>query len=207
MNEMYYENLLNIETSGKYPWTSKIYHPYEATTYEALNLLLQSYKVNPNSHIVDFGSGKGRFSFYMNKFLNVSVTGVEMDENLYKKSIENKQRYFKMVEPLNTDINFRLGMAENFEIKDYYNIFYFFNPFSLEIFKKVVFNIIDAIKFSNREIDIILHYPIKECVEFMESLNVFSTYKEIRLPNFEEIIDENHFLYKRRRFLIYTINK
>lgn len=203
MSEIYYENLLNIESSGKYDWTSMVYHPYEATSYDALNLLFKNYKVDTNSFFIDFGSGKGRFSFYVNHFFNISVKGIEMDKDLYEKSLKNKSSYLNSRQLKNSNIEFDLGLAENLEIKNSYNKFYFFNPFSIEIFKKVIFNIIESIKTYPRDVDIILHYPIKEYVDYMDSIDTFVNYKDIKLPNFNEITDPGHFLYNRRKFLIY----
>ena len=45
MKEKYYEELLNIKTTGDQSWdeTKKCYHPYEPTPYFALDKLFESY--------------------------------------------------------------------------------------------------------------------------------------------------------------------
>ena len=45
MKEKYYEELLNIKTTGDQSWdeTKKCYHPYEPTPYFALDKLFETY--------------------------------------------------------------------------------------------------------------------------------------------------------------------
>ena len=47
MKEKYYEELLNIKTTGDQSWdeTKKCYHPYEPTPYFALDKLFESYYI------------------------------------------------------------------------------------------------------------------------------------------------------------------
>ena len=70
MKESQYEELLNIKTTGEELWSEKIKHnhPYQATSYDALEKLFENYIVNKDDYIVDFGCGKGRLNFYINYF-------------------------------------------------------------------------------------------------------------------------------------------
>ena len=51
---------------------------------------------------------------------------------------------------------FQYGLAEQYEIQKTENIFYFFNPFSADIFKKVVKNIMKSYEEHNRTMHLIL---------------------------------------------------
>ncbi|EPZ54540.1 hypothetical protein H477_3680 [[Clostridium] sordellii ATCC 9714] len=44
MDEQFYEKLLNIDTTGEKLWDESIthYHPYQATSYIALDILLNN---------------------------------------------------------------------------------------------------------------------------------------------------------------------
>ena len=97
MKEKYYEELLNIKTTGDQSWdeTKKCYHPYKPTPYFALDKLFESYYINEKDSVIDFGCGKGRLNFYLNYNYNCNVLGIEMDENFYNQCMENKKEYLK----------------------------------------------------------------------------------------------------------------
>ena len=99
MKEKYYEELLNIKTTGDQSWdeTKKCYHPYEPTPYFALDKLFENYHINENDSVIDFGCGKGRLNFYLNYNYRCNVLGIEMDENFYNQCMENKKEYLKNV--------------------------------------------------------------------------------------------------------------
>ena len=144
MKEKYYEELLNIKTTGDQSWdeTKKCYHPYEPTPYFALDKLFESYYINEKDSVIDFGCGKGRLNFYLNYNYNCNVLGIEMDENFYNQCMENKKEYLKNNKREEDKINFLCTLAQEYEISDKDNKFYFFNPFSVHIFMKVVENIL-----------------------------------------------------------------
>ena len=108
MKEKYYEELLNIKTTGDQSWdeTKKCYHPYEPTPYFALDKLFESYYINEKDSVIDFGCGKGRLNFYLNYNYNCNVLGIEMDENFYNQCMENKKEYLKNNKREEEKINF-----------------------------------------------------------------------------------------------------
>ena len=139
MKEKQYEELLNIKTIGDQSWdeTKKCYHPYEPTPYFALDKLFENYNINEEDSIIDFGCGKGRLNFYINYFFKANVTGVEMDENYYKQCLINKENYLSKNKRKSSSIDFECCYAQDYTIKEYENKFYFFNPFSVVIFRKI----------------------------------------------------------------------
>ncbi|MGL4570414.1 MAG: class I SAM-dependent methyltransferase [Clostridium sp.] len=201
MNEQYFEKLLNIKTSG----TQKIfnesihYNRYEPTSYEALNTLFEQYTINNSDSILDFGCGKGRLNFYIHYYFNASVTGIEMDNYFYHEAMENRADYFKKHKKNKSPINFSNSFAQEYNISHRDNKFYFFNPFSVQIFSKVVENILISLEKHERSVDIILYYPSEDYIYFLENKTSFTLSKEVILPN----------LYKhdnRERFLIYSLS-
>lgn len=199
MNEKYYERQLNIKTSGQQKsfFNESIhYHRYEPTSYHALNILSESYKFSAKDGIVDFGCGKGRVAFYINYLFNSSVTGIEMNKFFYKKAVDNKKKYLQLNKNKKDNINFINCYAERYSINPSDNKFYFFNPFSVLIFAKVINNILTSMEEYRRTIDVILYYPSSDYVYYLYAKSVFQLVDEIKVP----------YLYEsdpRHRFLIY----
>lgn len=185
MDEQYYEKLLNIKTSGvqKNFDDSMHYNRYEPTSYSTLKILSEKYTFNSEDSIVDFGCGKGRLNFYINYFFDCTITGVEMNSFFYKEAVENKKNYLKKHNKKKDNINFVNCFAEDYNINPYDNKFYFFNPFSIQIFIKVIRNILISIEEYERNIDVILYYPSDDYIYFLENNTSFILYEEIKLPN------------------------
>lgn len=200
MNEQDYETLLNIKTSGKQNLdeTSLHYNRYEPTEYSSLDKLFKEYKLNSNDSIVDFGCGKGRLNFYINHFFDLNVTGIEMNHFFYEEALNNKQKYITKHKKHSGNINFYCCLAEDYKIKPNDNKFYFFNPFSLQIFMKVLENILVSVEENKRQVDLILYYPSDDYIFFLENYTLFMLIKEVRLENFK---NDN-----RERFLVYRLS-
>lgn len=200
MKEQYYENLLNIKTSGKQDLdeTTIHYNRYEPTSYDSLNSLFEEYKITETDSVVDFGCGKGRLNFYLNYLFNCNVTGIEMNTYFYKQALSNKKSYLSKTKAESDKINFVCTLAEQYQIKENDNKFYFFNPFSVEIFMKVLDNILGSVYEFKRDIELILFYPSDDYIFFLNEYTLFSLQKEIRLDTFKSD--------SRDRFLIYKMS-
>ncbi|MDF2947167.1 MAG: methyltransferase [Bacillales bacterium] len=197
MTEDFYDEILNVSTCGDQNGFNKIYHyhRYEATPYSALETLFETYKLRSSDHCVDFGCGKGRLNFYINHLFNSTVIGVEMNKLFYHDAIENLNSFNKKSKD---KIHFHCCLAEEYDITPFDNRFYFFNPFSDQIFITVVNNILRSYEEKNREIDLVLYYPSEDYIYFLENNTVFELISEIRLP---ELYNTNN----QERFLIYRI--
>jgi SAM-dependent methyltransferase len=198
MDEQYYEKLLNIKTSGEQKIFNESihYHRYEPTSYSALETLSKEYEFTAEDSIVDFGCGKGRFNFYVNHFFNSTVTGIEMNKFFYSEAIENTKTYFQTNKNKKGSVNFFNCLAERYDIKPSDNKFYFFNPFSMQIFAKVINNILNSKEEYDRTLDAILYYPSSDFTYFLDTGSPFLPIKEIKVP----------YLYNkdpRHKFLIY----
>lgn len=200
MDDFYYEKLFNIKTTGEQKGFYESYHynRYEATSYLALETLFKKYKVTSHDCIVDFGCGKGRLSFYINYYFNSNVTGIEMNNNYFNACINNKKNYLKSYSKQKNKIEFLNQFAEEYTVSSSDNKFYFFNPFSLQIFMKVIKNILLSIEKHPRDIELILYYPSDDYIYYLENYTGFSLTQEITIPNLI-LID------KRQKFLIYKL--
>ncbi|MDM5328576.1 methyltransferase [Neobacillus sp. CF12] len=200
MKEMNYDELLNIETEGNQRGYNKSfhYHRYEPTPYSALEKLFAEYELTSSDHIVDFGCGKGRLNFFIHHLFQSSVTGVEMNEKLFEEALENKASYLIKAKENKGKIQFHCCLAEKYEIHPLDNTFYFFNPFTIPIFWKIINNILVSVEEFKREVDVILYYPSEDYIYYLENHTSFELIKEVQLPG----LYENN---GNERFLIYRL--
>lgn len=201
MKEKYYEKLLNINTIGNQDWkkTSIHNHPYEPTLYIALEELFKNYQLLENDYVVDFGCGMGRLLFFINYYFKSNVTGIEVNERYYKEALYNKINYEKISRKYSDKINFICTKAQNYKIKDLENKFYFFNPFSIHIFSKVIDNILKSYEENPRNMDIIMYYPSQEYLDFLDYKTPFMMYKEILLKDL-------YYKDDKEKFVIYSLH-
>ncbi|WP_409276203.1 SAM-dependent methyltransferase [Neobacillus sp. SCS-31] len=197
--ERYKDALLNIKTAGSQKGFLKSvhYHPYEPTPYEALDALFAEYQLGSRDSLVDFGCGKGRLPFYANYVFNAHVTGVEMNEVFYHEAIQNRNSYLSKMKKRADKLHFHCCLAEDYQIQPGENKFYFFNPFTLSIFIKVVNRILESAERSPRDIDLILYYPSGDYIQFLEYDTGFELVKEVVLPNLYEKNPNERFLVYR----------
>ena len=197
MKEFLSDKKLNIKTTGDQKGFLKSVHHnrYEPTPYSSLDLLFIEYRMNSRDHIVDFGCGKGRLNFYINYVFDASVVGIEANEALFYEALENKDRYLQNFKNRADKIDFQFCLAEDYQISPSDNCFYFFNPFSVQLFMNVINNIIISAENYEREVDLILYYPSEDYIYYLETQTSFELEKEIKLP------DNN----PNERFLIYRM--
>ncbi|WP_307191742.1 class I SAM-dependent methyltransferase [Mesobacillus stamsii] len=197
MIENQFDKLLNIKTTGEQKgfMTSIHYHRYEPTPYSALETFFNEYNMSSHDQIVDFGCGKGRLNFYLHHHFKASVVGVEMNETFYLEALKNKQSYLNNYRNRGDRITFYCLLAEEYDISPNENKFYFFNPFTVQIFMTVIKNIMISFEKHPREIDLILYYPSEDYLFFLENQTTFELVKEVNLL-------ENN---PNERFLVYRL--
>ena len=183
MNESLFEELLNIETTEiEYGFPKIIhYHRYEPTPYNGLEKLFSNYEMPPNSRLVDIGCGKGRVPIYIHYKFQIPVVGIEVDALMYKMALQNKDAYVRKVAKRSSPIHFVNMLAQQYEIDTCDNVFFFFNPFSIQIFRKVVQNILRSFEKNPRIMDIILYYPAQDYLHFLLYETNFKLIEEVDL--------------------------
>ncbi|MFK2826613.1 methyltransferase [Bacillus sp. B190/17] len=196
MNEKQRDQQLQIKTTGmrEKPHSSIHCNRYEATPYIALDELFYEYELERSDRVVDFGCGKGRLPFYIHDRFAVSVTGIEINEQLYQEALENQKNYMKRGRRKEGSIHFECCPAEKYEIKRLDNRFYFFNPFSIQVFMKVIRNILLSVEENDRPIDVILYYPTTEYVHFLEIQTTFQLLAEVKVRGLYEKNENERFL-------------
>ena len=164
--------LLNINTSGIDESKEDFHHNrYEATPYEVLDCLIESGYILKESKIIDYGCGKGRVALYLNHQIGCDVIGVDYNDQLISIANENKKR-------LDSNVEFYCVNAEKYEITDE-DSFYFFNPFSEKILRKVINKIIISIYDNPRKVKLFFYYPDDEFIAYLMGLDELICVDEI----------------------------
>lgn len=195
-----YDKSLNIETGedGKELHISWHYNRYEPTPYHALEVLFSQHQLKSTDRIVDFGCGKGRLNFYIHDRFDAFVVGVEVDEMLYLEAKENQKSYEPKAKKGKENMLFLCCKAEEYGIDEFDNQFYFFNPFSIQVFRRVINRILRSVEKKSRDIEVVLYYPTKDYIHFLENDTPFELKNEVVIP---ELYEKNH----NERFLIYQL--
>lgn len=198
MGERKLDRSLKVRTMGIREWHSGEvhYNRYEATPYAALDKLFESYSLNKTDELVDFGCGRGRVVFYIHNRFEIPVTGIEANDKTYEEALSNKSAYRLSAKHIKAPIRFEYGLAENYKIKSTENRFYFFNPFSIKIFRKVINNILESVKENQRSVDLIIYYPTAQYKQFLRKDTPFELINKVRVPGVKD---------KKEKFLIYRL--
>lgn len=157
---------LNIETQKIVQYYSDSHHNrYEATHYRVLDEILKLNLIREDDVVVDYGCGKGRVDFYFSYRTGCKCKGIEYNEDMFLYANENlKSSFVKNVE-------FILCDAVNYVVQEDETIFYFFNPFSVSILRKVMNHILDSFYCKNRRMILIFYYPNSDYVSYLMNLD------------------------------------
>lgn len=171
---------LGIKTVGLREWgrREERYNRYEATPYRALDRLFNQYQLSSHHKVIDFGAGRGRVSFYLHHKFNVPVIGVEVNEKTLDEALWNLDCYLAQENVNDAPIRFDYGMAEHYDVDDTANCFYFFNPFSLEIYIQVFKNIEASYRRNPRAMEMIIYYPLPEVDRYISQKTAFRRVEE-----------------------------
>lgn len=175
MNEEKWDRLLQIRTSGRDDSHADQYrYPYEPTPYCVLERLADSGYLRKGNTLLDYGCGKGRVEFFLSWQTRCRSIGIEYDERIYEKAVENQKRAAAAGR-----VTFELVNAEQFQVPKEADRVYFFNPFSLEILQKVISRIIDSYYAAPREILLFFYYPSDEYISFLMTVDELTFSDEI----------------------------
>jgi SAM-dependent methyltransferase len=174
-NENTWDKLLQIKTTGRDDSNSDQFrYPYEPTPYVVLERLANSGLIRKKDVVLDYGCGKGRVDFYLSYQTKAHTIGIEYDERIYQGVIENQNT---AVSKMRTD--YVLARAEEYEVPAEVNRFYFFNPFSVELLRKVMARIMESYYMNPREMLFFFYYPSEEYISYLMTTDELEFYDEI----------------------------
>ena len=116
--------------------------------------------------LLDYGCGKGRVDFFLSYQTRCRCLGVEYDERIYEKVMENKKEAVSKER-----VSFSLANAEEFQLPEQIDRIYFFNPFSVEILRKVMARIMESYYEHPRQILCFFYYPSDEYLTYLMTVD------------------------------------
>ena len=162
--EQKWDKLLQIHTTGRDDSNSDQYrYPYEPTPYTGLERFANSGLLCRENTLLDYGCGKYQTRCH--------TSGVEYNERIYEKAVENREQG---VAAGRTE--FVLADAVQFSVPAEVDRIYFFNPFSIEILKKVLARVLESYYENPRELLLFFYYPSDEYISYLMTVDelVFS---------------------------------
>ena len=191
-----WDKQLQIKTTGRDDSNSDQYrYPYEPTPYSVLERLANSGLIRKKDVLLDYGCGKGRVDFFLSYQTKAETIGIEYDERIYNSALENKKSYVS-----GRKVEFVLTNAEKYKVPTKVNRCYFFNPFSVEILRKVMARIMESYYDNPREIMLMFYYPSEEYISYLMTVDGLSFYDEINCGDLFERDNE------RERIMIFEVN-
>lgn len=170
-----WDKLLKIKTTGRDDSNADCYnYPYEPTPYCVLERLANSGLITSKDTVLDYGCGKGRVDFFLAYQTKARCIGIEYDERILSKATENRRT---AVASGRTE--FLLQNAEIYEVPKEVNLIYFFNPFSIEILRKVMSRVVDSYYKNPREILLCFYYPSDEYLSYLMTVDELEFADEI----------------------------
>ena len=170
-----WDKLLQIKTTGRDDSNSDQYrYPYEPTPYSILERLANSGFISKKDVVLDYGCGKGRVDFFLSYQTKANTIGIEYDERIYQSALDNQKT---AVSGARTE--FVLARAEAYEVPSKVNRYYFFNPFSVELLRKVMARIIESYYENPREVFLFFYYPSEEYISYLMTVDQLEFYDEI----------------------------
>ena len=194
-HENNWDKLLQIKTGGRDESNADEYHhPYEPTDYRVLERLVKSGFFGEGDVVLDYGCGKGRVGFFLSYRTRMRTIGIEYDEHIYEDALNNRKTTVSRVKP-----DFVLTRAEEYEVPPEVNRCYFFNPFSVEILRKVMVRIIESWYENPREIFLFFYYPADEYIACLMTVDELEFYDEIECDDLFEGSDP------RERIMVFQL--
>ena len=193
-NEITWDKLLQIKTSGRDDSNSDQYrYPYEPTPYSVLERLANSGFIRKKDVLIDYGCGKGRVDFFLAYQAKAKTIGIEYDERIYESALENQKTAVSRARS-----ELVLIRAEEYEVPTEVNRCYFFNPFSVELLRKVIARITESYYEDPREILLFFYYPSEEYIVYLMTVDELEFYDEISC---EDLFDGHD---PRERIMIFS---
>lgn len=194
-HENNWDKLLQIQTCGRDETKADEYHhPYEPTPYTVLERLVTSGLITQEDAVLDYGCGKGRIGFFLSYRTKAKTIGIEYNDRILDIALENQKTTISRVKP-----DFVLTKAEEYEVPPDVNRCYFFNPFSVEILRKVMARIIESHYEHPRELFLFFYYPSDEYISYLMTVGELEFYDEIECDDLFEGSDP------RERIMIFQL--
>lgn len=156
------------EKAGTQNFDDALYYASSGYVPE-VRMALEYLNITSQDSIIDYGCGKGAVLVTFAKYPFRKIAGIDLSRTLLETCELNLIK-------LNLQrIELITGDATTFTDIDDFNFFYFFNPFSGQVFDTVISNIIRSAENSPRKVTLIYYHP--KCHENIVKTGKFSLTK------------------------------
>lgn len=195
-DETRWDKLLKIKTTGRDDSRSDQYrYPYEPTPYSVLERLANSGYIRKKNTLLDYGCGKGRVDLFMAYQTRCRSIGIEYDDRILAVACENKKNGIS-----GERTTFVLENAEKYQVPAEVDRIFFFNPFSIEILRKVIAAITVSCYENPREVLLFFYYPQDEYISYLMTVDELMFTDEI---DCRDLFDGEN---PRERIVIFELN-
>ena len=195
-SETRWDKLLKIKTSGRDDSRSDQYrYPYEPTPYSVLERLANSGYIRKKNVLLDYGCGKGRVELFMAYQTRCHAIGIEYDDRIFETACENKNSGIS-----GERTTFLLENAEHYQVPTEVDRVFFFNPFSIEILRKVIAAVNASCYEKPREMLLFFYYPQDEYISYLMTVDELMFVDEI---DCRDLFDGEN---PRERIVIFKVN-
>ena len=161
LTESQWERKLNIRTGAANSHVADgENYPYEPTPYSVLLRLAGSGYLTEKNKLIDYGCGKGRASIFLSRLIRCRIIGIDYNGELVKAAEEN------LLRGKGRGVTFLQMRAEQYELTDE-DSFFFFNPFSEVVLKRVIDQILWSWYENPRHMQLFFYYPTDEDVALL----------------------------------------
>ena len=87
---------------------------------------------------------------------------------------------------LDHHINIHQQAAEHYRFQPDQSVIYFFNPFSIKVFKIVIEHLLDSLRQHPREVDILLYYPDVTYSNYLQKETLFQQIDSVDIYTHED---------------------
>ena len=190
-----WDRKLKICTVGRDASAEDLNHlPYEPTPYSVLERLAESGWIERRNLVLDYGCGKGRAGIFLSSRTGCRSIGIEFSEKLFDEASENGRNYAGRTKSSSgtknvsapedsVKVSFVLGNAEQYEVPEEADRFYFFNPFSVKILQAVIGKIRNSWYASPRDMLLMFYYPSEEYVSYLMTVEELMFTDELDLSD------------------------
>ena len=192
---------LHIDTVGRNDrFSTDHLYPYEPTSYPVLDRLIESRYIGKEDRMLDYGCGKGRVLIYLNHKIGCRAVGVELMDGFYGEALKNVDSYLKHVKAADDgDIEIVHLSAQQYVVPESVNCFFFFNPFSIAVFKSVMGRVVESYYEAERRMILFFYYPQDEYIAYLSTIDEVMFVDKIDCTDLFEEKDS------RNRIMIYEI--
>ncbi len=188
---------LHIDTVGRNDsYSTDHLYPYEPTSYPVLDRLIENGYITGTDQVLDYGCGKGRVLIYLNHKLGCRTIGVELIDGFFNDAVKNLVKFKKSARSAaEDDISLVHLSAQTYDIPSTVNRFFFFNPFSIEVFKSVMEKVIESYYEKKRRMVLFFYYPQDEYIAYLSGMDEVMFVDEIDCTDlFPEKDDRNRIM-------------